>query len=153
MAVPERREPIRARRTTPFWHAFEVVDDDGEPLDLTGYSAALQVRLYGMQPGLPLLDLARVDDELTNGLTLSGSTVTAYSGRVELLFMPGGQRPGRDARFHYDLILTAPDGYFWVERWGPFDLADGVTADTITFLVTDTGAVLTDAAGEYLEAV
>jgi hypothetical protein len=152
MADP-RREPLRARRNTPFYHVFSVTDAAGAPLAMTGYSAAMQVRLYGMQPGGPLLDLLTVDTELTHGLTLSGSDVTAYGERLELAFLPAAPIAGRDVRFHYDLTLTAPDGFSWVEKWGAFDLADGVTGDSETFLTTDTGAILMTADGKYLEAV
>lgn len=148
----DRHEPLRARRNTPFHHVFAVRGTDGLPLDLTGHTAAMQVRLYGMQPGEPLIEAAAVSTTQTHGLTLSGSSVTAYLDPIPLLFMPESGIAGRDDRFSYDLILTAPGGHFWVERWGPFDLASGVTADDRTFLLTDTGAVLTTASGDYLEA-
>ena len=151
MADP-RRQLVRAHRNTPFVEVFAVTDAAGAPLDLTGYSAAMQVRLYGMQPGDPLLDLSTVETALTHGLTISGSDVIAYADRIELAFMPDAPVAGVDVRFHYDLLLTAPDGYFWVERWGAFDLADGVTADPQTFLTTETGAILVTADGKYLEA-
>jgi hypothetical protein len=146
-----RQQNLRARRNTPFVQAFAVTDAAGTPVDLTGHTAGMQVRLYGMQPGDPMIDLGTVTTELTEGLTLSGSTVAAYIERLPLAFMPSGNVEGRDDSFVYDLIMTAPDGYSWVERWGDFDLAEGVTAEPETFLLTDTGAVLTTADGAYLE--
>lgn len=143
MAEP-LREDLRARRNTPFVHVFEVTGD------LTGHTAGLQVRLYGMQPGDPLLDLGMVTDDQTQGLMIDGTEVRAFADQLHLLFMPEG-RPNRDVRFFYDLILTAPDGYSWVERWGAFDVADGVTDDDYTFLTTAAGAVLTTEDGTPIE--
>lgn len=149
----QRPETIRARRNVPLVHPFTVTDAAGASMDLTGHTAGLQVRLYGMQPGDPLLDLGMVTDDQTLGLMITGSEVRAFFERIPVAFMPSGNVEGRDDRFAYDLILTAPDGYSWVERWGPFEVTEGVTGETQNFLTTETGAVLTTDDGKLIEAV
>lgn len=146
-----RPETLRARRNTPFVHVFTVTDADGEPMDLTGHTAGMQVRLYGMQPGEPLLNLETVTTEQTDGLLISGSTVTPYVNRIDMAFMPSGNVDGRDDSFVYDLILTDPTGYSWIERWGPFEVTEGVTADAEIFLTAIDGRLLTTTVGAYLE--
>lgn len=143
-----RREDLSARRNAPLVHVFSVTDDAGVAITLTGYSAIMQVRLYGMQSGDALIDYGTVAADLTHGLKISGSTVTLYSEHPQHVLLPGD---GDNARFSYDLILTAPTGHAWIERWGFFDVKDGVT-DQITILLNGSGVPLVSTAGTYLLA-
>lgn len=147
--IAAAREPLRARRNTPFVYAFQVRRNDA-PLDLTGHTATMQVRLYGMAPEDPQIDLETVSVLMTEGLTIIGSTVSAFIDELTLMLMPSAHVAQRDDRFAYDLVISDPDGYSWVERWGPFDLAQGVTGEDATLIATIDGRILTTIAGDYL---
>jgi hypothetical protein len=148
-----KEQTLYARRNTPFFETFEVLDPDGAPRDLTGHTGSMEVRLYGMQTGDPLIRLETVTVALTHGLQFIGSgEVTAYSDELQVLFLPEGA-PGADVRFSYDLVLSDADGFTWVERYGEFEVTDGVGTGAFVFLSTDTGALLTTADGALLEIV
>lgn len=118
--TPATRD-LRGARNVPFGVEWRFTYQD-EPVDLTGYTGAFQLRLY---PGAA-------------GAALASGTVTidGPNGAVEvtiteaaLAAMPGLNSPeaGSSQTFYHDLVLTDPSGL--EERWvaGKFILEPGVT--------------------------
>ena len=102
--------------------------------DLTGWSAAMQVRLYGAAPDDPVISLANVTSdsegvwivEPAEGLVRIRIDETTLAAAWNAL--GGGVEAGDPIRgLRYDLVLTPPAGgdEVWIE--GEFTLYPGVT--------------------------
>lgn len=143
-------EVLVARRNAPFARDWPFVDEAGDPLDLTGATARMQVRLYGAQPGSSLINLVPVVDDLTEGLTVSTGLIGCYIEELSLAFLPEGGA-GDAVNFVWDLVVTLPGQPAEVWLQGPFTVKPGVTNRNL-FLVDGSGAFLTDPTGALLTA-
>lgn len=75
-------------------------DSNGTPIDLTGYTAALQIRRTVDAPDPPLVDLA-------NG---SGITLGGVAGTVDIAVPAADTRDFQPGGGVWDLELTSPGG-------------------------------------------
>lgn len=146
MAIPARLD-LLARRNIPFAREWTFTDE-GEPQDFTGATVTLQVRQYGAQPGLALIDLVEVGADRTEGLRVSDGLISAWIDRTTLRFLPSG-RPGADVVFAYDLIVALPGSVPEVWAYGTLTVTPGVT-DRLILLTNETGAYLVTEDGAYL---
>jgi hypothetical protein len=148
MAVPERRDLV-ARRNAPFAEEWTFTDEAGDPVDFTGASVSMQVRLYGAQAGTALVDLSDGVAALTEGLIADEGVVTVFIDEATLKVLPQG-RTGEDVVFEYDLRVDLADRVEEVWSYGSFTLKPGVT-DRLFMLIAGAGNYLV-AAGKYLVA-
>lgn len=147
MAQPLRRD-LTARRNAPFAEVWTFTEEDGTPVDFTGATVTMQVRLYGAQPGDALVDLAAVGTALTEGLVVSAGQVAVFIDSTTLAFLPGSS-PGATDKFEYDLKVKRTGIVAELWRYGLFSLKPGVTDRTFIlateaddFLLAETGAYL-----------
>lgn len=125
-------EPLIGRRNARLAEEWQFTHD-GAPVDLTGCTARLQLRLYGAQPGGAVVTLPSVTDpvegvwvrEPAAGIICLIADPATLRAAYERL--AGGVEPGRAVRLAYDLLVTLPGGAdeVWVE--GVFTLNPGVT--------------------------
>lgn len=129
--LPLRRNAVAAMRMQLF--AIESANGD-VPLDLTGCSFKLDIRLYPGQPGAPLLSVS-TDSHI--------AIVDAAAGEIEIDWpavldriaaMPSFAEAGDPTRprvdtFAYDLLLTASDGVAQAILEGSVPVSYGVTAN------------------------
>jgi len=127
---------LEAWRNVPFAESFiltdgdpAAVDEDGNPIDLTGYAGALQVRLYGLAAGDPLISLTTVTSDV-QGLRFIEPT----AGRINILIdestlaaLPESGKRGFPVVYAYDLVLTDADSLQEVYATGTFTVHPGVT--------------------------
>ena len=128
--------PVTVRRNAPYaetWVIAEDFDADGiatDPLDLTGYTAALQVRQYGLAGGDPELELATVATAI-EGVRIIEATAGQIEVRINkatLEALPSlGAKAGRPVTFKHDLLLTDSTGFTSVYAEGDFIVYPGVT--------------------------
>ena len=125
--------PLALRRNAPESLRLVLQDSVG-PIDLTGYSVKLQLRLYPGAPGDALLTLA---SPLVSGIDMSA----AATGAVELNWpmfasaiaaLPTTAELGDPSKptidtFAYDLLVTDTEGQQQVILEGPVNLSFGVT--------------------------
>ena len=126
-------DPLTARRNVPFVETRTfTIDDAGTAFNLSGYTAALQVRMYGAA-GATIISLPSVGADGEGVWVYSPATgelqikinqptlQTAYDASI------GSNEPGSDLLFIYDLVLTSGDGLSqtWLE--GDFTIKPGVT--------------------------
>jgi len=150
MAEPLRRDLI-ARRNTPFAEVWPFTDrDTAEPVDFTGATVSMQVRLYGAQAGDPLIDLAEVVAEQTEGLLTGTGEIAAWIGQTTLLALPRGA-DGAAVVFRYDLKVQLAGELAEVWTYGTLTVKPGVT-DRLRILTNDAGVWLTNDAGTILIA-
>lgn len=124
--------PITAWRNARYVEEF-TFSDDGVAIDLTGYAAGMQVRLYGGTPGSALIDLPNVASDI-EGAWIIEPAEGIVAVRIEAATLQGvwdslgGPEQGGDPIvLVYDLVLTAPDGAAEVWAEGPFTIKPGVT--------------------------
>lgn len=125
-------EPLTARRNARFDQEWEFTDND-DPFDLTGWTGAMQLRLYGAQPGSAKVDLGNVTSdaegvwirEPTFGIVRVRIDQATLQSAYELLI--GANEAGSAARLEYDLRMTTPTGAEEVWMAGEFILEAGVT--------------------------
>lgn len=101
----------------------------GSPQDLTGYSLALQVRLYGLAAGSSLFTLATVTTAV-QGIRIteaSGGQIEIRITDTTLETLPVSGKAGQAITFAYDLLLTDPTGLEQVYAYGDFTVYPGVT--------------------------
>lgn len=126
--------PITVWRNADYaetWVIAESFDADGNavnPVDLTGYTFAMQVRLYGLAGGSALISLATVTTSV-QGIRI----VDAEAGQIEIRVtdatletLPAG-KAGAAVTFAYDLLLTDPSGFEQAYAYGDFIVQPGVT--------------------------
>lgn len=109
--------------------SFDASGDAVNPVDLTGYTLALQVRLYGLAGGAALISLATVTTAV-QGIRI----VEATGGQIEIRItdatletLPASGKAGAAVTFAYDLVLTDPTGLEQVYASGDFIVLPGVT--------------------------
>lgn len=125
--IPETVELI-GRRNADFIEEYSF-SEDNVPVDLTGCSARMQLRLYGNAPGSPLIDLATVSTDVqgvkfvdrVNGL------IQVKINQANLAGLPARVSTDSRSSFAYDLRITWPDGVEDVFMEGAFVLKAGVT--------------------------
>lgn len=122
-----------AARNGSFRIDLNLTDDAG-PLDLTGYSARMQVRASpGAVPAY--LDINSTSPS-SNGsqlafLTDATSGVTCilevYISNADLIALPAGSPVASPVNLAYDIVLTEPGGDFAPYLQGAFLVTEGVT--------------------------
>lgn len=134
MTTPSRVD-IEAWRNADYvetWTVAASIDANGvviNPVDITGWSAALQVRLYGLAGGSALISLTTVTTAV-QGLRL----IEPAAGQIEVRItkssleaLPPAPKVGGSIAFSYDLVLTDPTGVKSVYATGNFTVNPGVT--------------------------
>jgi hypothetical protein len=127
--------PITVWRNADYaetWVVAEGFDSSGLSSgvqDLTGWTAALQVRLYGLAGGAALISLATVATAI-EGIRL----VEPAAGQMEIRItdatletLPASGKAGAAVTFSYDLLLTDPTGLEQPYAYGDFIVQPGVT--------------------------
>lgn len=129
--------PVTVWRNADYVETWVVADEQGydadgdaiSPQDLTGWTAALQIRLYGLAGGAALISLATVTTAV-QGIRL----VEPAAGQMEIRItdatletLPATGKAGAALTFKYDLILTDPAGVESVYATGDFIVQPGVT--------------------------
>jgi len=109
---------------------FAITDDEtGEPIDLSGASAYLQVRRYGGETGAPLLSVS------SEGASANGSVITFTDPGTmdvalslgDLAALPGTQKHTGVAEYVYDIVIVWADGKGAPYVTGKFILHEGAT--------------------------
>lgn len=108
--------------------SFDAAGNAVNPVDLTGYTLALQVRLYGLAGGSALISLTTVTAAV-QGIRI----IEATGGQIEIRItdttleaLPAG-KAGAAVTFSYDLIVTDPTGLEQPYAYGDFIVQPGVT--------------------------
>lgn len=119
------RDDVRAYRWATFAEPFPIVG-----IDLTGATAAMQVRAYPDAPGAALATATVAIGVTTDdGVTTSTLTATIAEATIEALlpFPANGTEPGAELRLAYDIVVTtsALGKRRWIE--GAFIIVPGVT--------------------------
>jgi hypothetical protein len=102
---------------TTFSRVFTWKDSDDAPIDLTGYTARLQVRASAQSEDV-LLELTSEDDEITLGDEAGTITLTMDPDATDALDFD---------RAYYDLELESSGGQVTRLLQGAFRIADQVT--------------------------
>src|SRR5215472_1882823 len=92
------------------------LDENGSPVDLSGYSAAMQVRFA--LGGYLLIELTNSNGMITLGGT-AGTVLLIISAAKTTLFAPGA--------YHYDILLTSAGGVATRLLEGSFYVEAGIT--------------------------
>lgn len=125
-------EPLKAWRNARFAEEW-VFTESGDSFDFTGYTGALEVRLYGAQAGSAKILLPNVTSEM-QGVWIVNPSLGIIRVRIDqdelqsaYETLLGANEAGTPVPLVYDLRLTAPDGNeeIWLE--GPFIINPGVT--------------------------
>lgn len=102
----------------------------GDPIDLTSWSAEMEVRLYAGASGDPLIALATVTTDI-EGIRFVDPTNGIVSIRIQdttlSALAPAGKR-GAPSTLYYDLVLTDPAGDRHNYARGKFIVYPKVTA-------------------------
>lgn len=127
--------PIEVWRNADYgetWVIAESFDASGDavnPQDLTGYTFALQVRLYGLAGGSALISLGTVTTAV-EGIRI----IDAEAGQIEVRLtdatletLPNTGKAGAALTFQYDLLVTDPSGFEQPYAYGDFIVHPGVT--------------------------
>lgn len=124
--------PIRAWRNARYVEEFPFTIDD-EPYVLTGWSGAMQVRLYGAADGAALINLANVTSD-TQGVWIIEPAEGIVRVRIDEATLTalwttlgGPAEAGEAITLTYDLVMTPPAGGDEVWMQGPFTIEPGVT--------------------------
>ena len=135
MAYDPAPTDLRVWRNGDYVEEFTVAERfevDGTPvnrIDLTGYSAEMQVRQYGLAGGDPLLALETVTDD-AEGLRFMEPAQGVLRVKIDtasLEALPSTGKAGVERRFSYDLVLIDPTGIRSVYATGAFIVPPGVT--------------------------
>lgn len=136
MAVDTVTLDLRVRRNSDYAETWVVADAQGydadgnaiSPQDLTGWTAVLQVRLYGMAGGAALISLGVVTTPV-DGIRF----IEPSAGQLEIRItdatlepLPVSGKAGQPVTFKYDLLLTDPTGFEQTYAEGDFIVYPGV---------------------------
>lgn len=126
--IPDRVD-ITLRRNAPFVEEWSFADAKGSPIDLTGWSGELQLRLYGAAAGDALVALATVpaDIEGLRFLADDPTVVRVEIAEATIAPLPAGAEAGDVAVFVYDLVLIDPTGFRQPFREGSAIVLPGVS--------------------------
>jgi hypothetical protein len=125
--IPETVELI-GRRNAPFIEEY-VFTVDNTPVDFTGCTATMQLRVYANAPDPALVTLNAVSSDV-EGVWISDPVNGIIQVRIDEATLFGlPTRVSTDARsaFAYDLRLTWPDGVRDVLMEGAFIVKAGTT--------------------------
>lgn len=139
-------EPITARRNVPFAAEWSF-DDEAVPVDFTGATVEMEVRLFGAQPGNALISLAEVGTEQTEGLFIGTGTIAPFIDALTLALLPAAPLAGGNAVFAYDLRVDLADRPSEIWRQGQFIVKPGVTDPFGVIRITESGAIRTTESG------
>ncbi len=126
--------PLKVMRNADYaetWVVAENFDSNGDaidPQDLTGWSAILQVRLYGLAAGAALISLATVTTPI-QGIQFTEPTAGQFVVRIDksaLEALPASGKAGAAIRFVYDIVMTDLAGLKCVYAEGEFAVSPGV---------------------------
>lgn len=135
MAYDPMQLDLRVWRNGDYVEEFtlaESVAADGtpqNPIDLTGWSAQLQVRLYGLAGGSALISLTTVTTEV-QGIRIMEPTdgvIRVWITDTTLEALPNTGKAGAERTFAYDLVLIDPTGIRSVYATGAFIVPPGVS--------------------------
>lgn len=126
---------LRAVRNDDFVEEWVLTDgtseaNPGDPIDLTGWSADMEIRLYAGASGSALIDLATVTTDVqgvrfiepAEGRIVIRIQDTAING------LPAAGKAGAALTLYYDLVLTDPTGDRHNYAGGKFTVYPKVTA-------------------------
>lgn len=103
----------------------------GDPIDLTGWSAAMDIRLYPGASGSALISLATVTTDI-QGIRFTDPTDGIVTIRIQDTAINGlpndADRPDGPITLYYDLVLTDPTGDRHNYAGGKFTVYPKVTA-------------------------
>lgn len=119
--------------------SFAILGPTGAPLDLTGYAAAMQIRLLSIYP-TPLLTLTSIDGTLL---------IDAAAGTVTPVIPASVSAALNAGHYLYDLKLVSPAGHTTRAYSGSAYVSAEVT-DTIILPPTAYGALLLEGGGYLL---
>jgi len=123
---------INAARNAPWARELTFTDCQQLPIDFTGWTGILQVRLYEGAPGTALISLGMADNSSSEGLYFfpgDPGHMQIMIAEAALNALPGLHEPeaGAPQRFFYDMVLTDPDGFEQRFMEGPFIVQPGVS--------------------------
>ncbi|WP_311270483.1 hypothetical protein [Sphingobium sp. WCS2017Hpa-17] len=125
--------PLTAARNLDLREEYGLLGEDDGPLNLTGCTLKMEVRLYGAQPGAALISLPQVTTDIL------GIRVTdAVNGKIRMIIpkanlaaLPGGpvngSEPNQPDVFVYDLLIDRPSPLEPLAMAGTFTVSPGVT--------------------------
>jgi hypothetical protein len=127
MADPGRWDIDVRRNNAPWVVVMTVTDDAGDAIDLTGYTAAMQVRQYEGAPDPALIDLADVETEI-EGIQFSDPINGELTVRIDLDTLEGLPNITQRATvLRYDLLVYDTDDVPILCLFGNFKVSTGVT--------------------------
>lgn len=132
--IKPAQQSLTAYRNRVYAETITLTGEEGVD-DWTDYTARMEVRHYGAQPGDALVSLDTVETGEGLVLTVGPDHIITIAPRIEratLAALPIGTSAddvtgGDDAIFYHDLLLIAPDGDAEALRQGAFNLKPGVT--------------------------
>ena len=115
-------------------YRFAGPTSDGQaPIDFTGWTGELEVRLYGAQPGDAIISLSNVASDI-EGVWIIEPSAGAIQVSIEretladaFTALGGPAEAGSNITLVYDLILTTPTGDPEIWMQGAFIFNPGVT--------------------------
>lgn len=122
---------LKGWRNVPFPRDVVAFVVDGEPVDLTGFSFALDVRLIPGE-GDALISLDSTSSTSENGVRIASASegeivIQIDQASMQAAYESADVKAGYPAKFYYDLLADDEDGFrqVWVE--GNFVINPGVT--------------------------
>lgn len=127
MADPGRWDIDLRRNNAPWVVVMTVTDDAGDAIDLTGYTAAMQVRQYEGAPDPALIDLVNVATAI-QGIQFTDPIAGELTVRIDLATLEALPNMTRRATvLRYDLLVYDTDTVPILCLFGDFKVATGVT--------------------------
>ena len=127
MADPGRWDITVRRNNAPWVVVMTVTDDDGDAIDLTDCTAAMQVRYYEGAPGAALIDLADVATDI-EGIRFSDPTAGELTVRINMATLEALPNiTQRATSLRYDLLVYDADTLPVLCLYGDFKVSTGVT--------------------------
>lgn len=111
MQDPSQAVPLTIIQAATFIQAITWFGPDGNPIDLTGYSADMQFRETVEDTGSPIIHISTTGGGITLGGVLGTVTCTVSSTTTSAL--SNGQQ------LVYNLFLTSPGGVVYPLMAGP----------------------------------
>ena len=106
---------IKCLQNETFQRTLTYKDSNGDPIDLSGYTAALQVRKDYNSPAVVSLTHS-------SGLTLGGA-----AGTIAIVINATATAALEAQTHYYDLVITSSGGIATRILEGKFDVVQGIT--------------------------